>query len=61
MMSLASWRAPRRRIVVPGHKSRCNELSIIVAKVDDQGPSGFVTDLGLLENRFEFARYLQGR
>ena len=38
-----------------------NELSIIVAKVDDQGPSAFVTDLGLLENRFQFARYLQGR
>ncbi len=38
-----------------------NELSVIVAKVDDQGPGAFVTDLGLLENRFQFARYLQGR
>ena len=36
-----------------------DELSVIVAKVDDKGPSGFVTDLGLLENRFQFARYLQ--
>ena len=38
-----------------------NELSTIVAKVADQGPSGFVTDLGLLENRFQFARHLQGK
>lgn len=36
-----------------------DELSVIVAKVDDKGPSGFLTDLGLLENRFQFARYLQ--
>lgn len=35
------------------------ELTTIVAKVDATGPSTFVTDLGLLENRFEFARCLQ--
>jgi sulfopyruvate decarboxylase subunit beta len=34
------------------------ELSSIVAKVDAVGPSAFVTDLGLLENRFQFQRYL---
>jgi sulfopyruvate decarboxylase subunit beta len=34
------------------------ELSTIVAKVDAVGPSAFVTDLGLLENRFQFQRYL---
>lgn len=33
--------------------------STIVAKVADTGPSAFVTDLALLENRFEFARFLQ--
>jgi sulfopyruvate decarboxylase subunit beta len=35
------------------------ELTTIVAKVEATGPSRFVTDLGLLENRFEFARCLQ--
>lgn len=37
------------------------ELTTIVAKVDAIGPSAFVTDLGLLENRFQFQRYLQSR
>ncbi len=31
----------------------------LVAKVADIGPKAFVTDLKLLENRFQFARYLQ--
>ena len=35
-----------------------NDLTTIVAKVDATGPSKFVTDLALLENRFEFQRYL---
>src|SRR3954451_14926762 len=34
------------------------ELTTLVAKVDAVGPSAFVTDLGLLENRFQFQRYL---
>ncbi len=41
-----------------------DELTTIVAKVDAHyeppaETTGFVTDLGLLENRFQFARYLQ--
>jgi sulfopyruvate decarboxylase subunit beta len=36
-----------------------NELTTIVAKVEAIGPKAFVTDLGLLENRFEFARQLR--
>jgi len=36
-----------------------NDLSTIVAKVEAVGPAGFVTDLGLLENRFEFQRWLR--
>jgi sulfopyruvate decarboxylase subunit beta len=36
-------------------------LTTIVAKVDAVGPSAFVTDLGLLENRFQFQRYLRTR
>jgi sulfopyruvate decarboxylase subunit beta len=35
------------------------ELTTIVAKVDPKGPAGFVTDLALLENRFEFQRWLK--
>jgi sulfopyruvate decarboxylase subunit beta len=34
------------------------ELTTIVAKVEPVGPSAYVTDLTLLENRFAFARYL---
>ena len=34
------------------------ELTTIVAKVEAVGPSTFVTDLALLENRFQFQRYL---
>ena len=36
-----------------------NDLSTIVAKVEAVGPSGYVTDLALLENRFEFQRWLR--
>jgi len=36
------------------------ELTTIVAKVEAAGPSRYVTDLALLENRFQFQRYLQG-
>jgi sulfopyruvate decarboxylase subunit beta len=35
------------------------DLTTIVAKVDAVGPSGYVTDLALLENRFEFQRHLR--
>ena len=42
------------------------ELTTLVAKVDahyepPRHTRGFVTELGLLENRFQFARHLQGR
>jgi sulfopyruvate decarboxylase subunit beta len=36
-----------------------HELATIVAKVEAVGPATFVTDLGLLENRFEFQRWLR--
>ena len=35
------------------------DLTTIVAKVDAIGPAAYVTDLSLLENRFQFARYLR--
>ena len=37
------------------------DLTTLVAKVEAVGPSGYVTDLALLENRFQFQRYLAGR
>lgn len=36
-----------------------SDLTTIVAKVEAVGPSAFVADLGLLENRFAFARHLK--
>ncbi|MFZ0414023.1 MAG: thiamine pyrophosphate-dependent enzyme [Candidatus Acidiferrales bacterium] len=36
-----------------------NELVTIVAKVEATGPAKYVTDLALLENRFQFARYVR--
>lgn len=35
------------------------QLTTLVAKVEAKGPAAFVTDLPLLENRFQFARYLR--
>ena len=37
-----------------------DDLTTLVAKVEAVGPSGYVTDLSLLENRYQFARYLKG-
>jgi len=36
-----------------------HDLATIVAKVDATGPKAFLTDLGLLENRFQFQRCLR--
>lgn len=38
---------------------RGRELTTIIAKVEAKGPAGYVTDLTLLENRFQFCRYIQ--
>ena len=35
------------------------DLATLVAKVDATGPQAFLTDLGLLENRFQFQRCLR--
>jgi len=45
----STWRAARER----------KELSMIVAKVDATGPKSFLMDLPLLENRFQFQRWLR--
>ena len=36
-----------------------HELTTLVAKVDTHGPKVYLTDLHMLENRFEFARHLR--
>ena len=38
---------------------QAGDLSTLVAKVEAVGPSGYVTDLSLLENRYQFARHLK--
>jgi sulfopyruvate decarboxylase subunit beta len=38
---------------------RGKELTTLVAKVEASGPPGYVTDLSLLENRFQFRRHIQ--
>jgi sulfopyruvate decarboxylase subunit beta len=38
---------------------RAEELTCIVAKVEAIGPKGYVTDLALLENRFQFQRHIR--
>jgi sulfopyruvate decarboxylase subunit beta len=38
---------------------RARALTTIVAKVEAVGPAAYVTDLGLLENRFQFQRFLK--
>jgi sulfopyruvate decarboxylase subunit beta len=42
-----------------GEALNSGELSTIVAKVEAIGPTGYVTDLALLENRFEFQKWLR--
>jgi sulfopyruvate decarboxylase subunit beta len=37
------------------------DLTTLVAKVEAVGPAAFVTDLSLLENRYQFQRYLKER
>lgn len=39
---------------------RSQDLSCIVAKVEATGPRGYVTELSLLENRFQFAQHIRG-
>jgi sulfopyruvate decarboxylase subunit beta len=36
-----------------------NQLTTVIAKVEPTGPAGYVTDLSLVENRFQFQRYIQ--
>lgn len=37
------------------------QLTTIIAKVEATGPTGYVTDLSLVENRFQFRRYIESQ
>ena len=39
--------------------TQSKELTTIIAKVEATGPAGYITDLLLLENRFQFQRHIQ--
>jgi sulfopyruvate decarboxylase subunit beta len=54
----ANVETPDQLSVALDEAINANQLTSIVAKVDAVGPKAFVTDLLLLENRFEFQRYL---
>ena len=38
---------------------KSNELTSIITKVEAVGPKGYVTELALLENRFQFKRHIE--
>ena len=38
---------------------QAGDLTTIIAKVEAKGPAAYVTDLALLENRFQFRRHIQ--
>jgi sulfopyruvate decarboxylase subunit beta len=40
---------------------KAGDLTTLVAKTEAVGPSAYVTDLSLLENRYQFARHLKER
>ena len=42
-----------------GEALAAGDLTTLVAKVEAVGPAAFVTDLSLLENRYQFQRYLR--
>lgn len=44
-----------------GDALSAGDLTTLVAKVEAVGPSTYITDLSLLENRYQFARHLKER
>ena len=40
---------------------RASDLTTLIAKVEAVGPPTYITDLSLLENRYQFARHLKER
>jgi sulfopyruvate decarboxylase subunit beta len=52
-------RTPDEFMAAFGEALKADDLTTLVAKVEAVGPAAFVTDLSLLENRYQFQRHLQ--
>ena len=52
-------RTPDEFTATFGDALRAEDLTTLVVKVEAVGPAAFVTDLSLLENRYQFQRHLQ--
>lgn len=52
-------RTPDEFTTAFGDALLANDLTTLVVKVEAVGPAAFVTDLSLLENRYQFQRHLQ--
>jgi len=52
-------RTPDEFTAAFGDALLANDLTTLVVKVEAVGPAAFVTDLSLLENRYQFQRHLQ--
>jgi len=52
-------RTPDEFTAAFGEALKADDLTTLVAKVEAVGPAAFVTDLSLLENRYQFQRHLQ--
>src|SRR6201993_1598456 len=51
-----AWNSPEGFTSAFTQALKADSLTTLVAKVDATGPTGYVTDLNLLENRFQFQR-----
>src|SRR5687767_14030146 len=52
-------RTPDEFTIAFGEALSADDLTTLVVKVEAVGPAAFVTDLSLLENRYQFQRHLQ--
>ena len=52
-------RTPDEFTTAFGEALTADDLTTLVVKVEAVGPAAFVTDLSLLENRYQFQRHLQ--
>jgi sulfopyruvate decarboxylase subunit beta len=57
--SVATLRSVEEFKVAVTHAIRGDVLTTLIAKVEAKGPPTLLTDLTLLENRFQFHRYIQ--
>ena len=58
MRRTAAARTPDEFTTAFGEALVAGDLTTLVVKVEAVGPAAFVTDLSLLENRYQFQRHL---